>query len=256
MARKIKRRGEKVAYTKILAKVLKECHLNGLIEECLLVIKKGKGSIEAVDPTNSLIAIIKGERVASKDVSSTLGLGDLALLIKFLSPITDKELSFDDTDEGRLTLRCKDKRKKLMYLLTEPELIPTRLAEEESKTELIDDIIEKSEEVELEEGPIRDFLSNITLLKTDTVRLYGKEDLVMFECGESTGHMIEIVIAKMTTFNKIEVRLSGDHLAKIFNTIDFDGKVEPKLYFSKGASAVIVKNGKTLWALLPITDEE
>jgi len=262
MAKKITRRGKgnkkekKVVYSKRLLRTLKECYLNGLIEECLLRVKKGKGSIEAVDLTNSLMVVIRGQKVASKGVTADYGLGNLGLLIKFLSPITDEELVIGDRDDDRLTLRCKDKRKKLMYLLTEPDLIPTRLDDDEDKTDMIQEIIKNSEEIELTEGPVRDFLSNISLLNTDTVRLYGKEDLVMLECGESTGHLIEIVLAKMTTFDKIEVRLSGDHLAKIFSIIDFDGKNEPYLYFGEDANAVIIKSRETLWAMLPLADEE
>lgn len=257
MARDITRRakGNKTAYTKVLTKTLKECHLNGLIEEVLLIVKRGLGTIEAVDLTNSLMVVIRNVQVMSKDITADYGLGDLNLMIKFLTPINDKELSVDDKESERLILRCKDKRKKILYLLTEPDLIPTR-TDEDSKIDKLQEIIDSSEEIELTEEPVKDFLSNITLLKTNTVRLYGKEDLVMLECGESTDHLIEIVLSKMTTFNDIEVKLNGDHLARIFNVINFTEESKPKLYFSEGASAVVIENGKSLWALLPMIDED
>ena len=51
--------------------MLKQIHLGGLLDECVLEIKEGKGHTESVDITNSLI-VICDQLVASKDINIKL----------------------------------------------------------------------------------------------------------------------------------------------------------------------------------------
>ena len=57
MAKKKKKKS--TIRTRNFLNMLKQVHLNGILEECILKVKKGKGKIEAVDMTNSLIVISK-----------------------------------------------------------------------------------------------------------------------------------------------------------------------------------------------------
>ena len=94
-----KRTTKNTIKTDPLLNMLKQIHLGGLIEECVLKIKDGVAKVEAVDITNSLIIICK-KTIMGKDISVDLGLGNIGILIKFLSTIDNDKLIFKHSDAG------------------------------------------------------------------------------------------------------------------------------------------------------------
>ena len=52
-----------------------------------------------------------------------------------------------------------------------------------------------------------------------------------------------------------ENKVNGDHLSKIFNNFQFDEDDPPEIHFAENVP-VVIANGNTTWALMPITDGE
>jgi hypothetical protein len=197
----------------------------------------------------------------SKDVDVTLGLGNIGLLIKFLSTIDNDKLLFkyNDTNFG---LKKPNGRRKLNYLLTNPELIATQLQADDKKKK---DPYKKmkrmmEQQVELTESFIKDFLSYIGLLKTKDVSLEfdGDEELI-FICGGTNDHKFELALStevegeeKSDGFN---IKVNGEYLANVLSAINFNNDSPPILSFVED-KLIMIENDGAAWALVPLADSE
>ena len=101
-----------------------------------------------------------------------MGLGNLELLIKFLSTLEEDKVIFNEKkkDDYKFFIQRADSRRKLEYLLTGTDLIATKLETEKKKKSTYKRMTEMMDNnVELTSTFIKDFLSYISLLKTKNV---------------------------------------------------------------------------------------
>lgn len=238
--------------------MLRQIHLGGLLEECVLEIKNGVAKVEAVDITNSLIIICK-KPIMGKDTSIDLGLGNLSILIKFLSTVANDKLAFKHNDTG-FELKKTNGRRKLAYLLTNPELIATQLqADEKRKKDPLKKIQRMMEQnIELTQSFIKDFLSYITLLKTQDVSIeFDGEEEITFVCGGKNDHNFELTLSTEVENEEGEdafnIKVNGEYLASIFSTINFDEDHPPTLSLAEG-KLVTIENDNAVWALVPLAE--
>jgi len=260
----LKRRSKKKSKhikSRKFADMLKKVYLNGVIEECLLSVEAGHGTIEAVDMTNSLIVSTNGN-IMHKSVNQDFGLGNLDLLIKFLNSI-DEKVSIQ-TSDLYLTLKRKDERRRLEYLLTQPELISTLIYddEQEKKKDVYEQIIKTATiAADLNHAFIKDFLSYIGILKVkDTIIKFDNNELT-FTCGSTDSHKFNLILDSdvETEGEEIETesRINGEHLAKVLGAIDFEDDDPPVIMMSEDGP-VIIEHGSAMWAMSSLyeTDEE
>lgn len=252
-----KRSNKNTIKTEPLLNMLKQIHLGGLIDECILEIKDGKARVEAVDITNSLI-IICNKTIMGKDISVDLGLGNISILIKFLSTIDNDKLIFKHSDSG-FELKKTNGRRKLEYLLTNPELIATQLqADEEKKKDPLKKMRRMmGQSIELTQSFIKDFLSYINLLKTKDVSIeFDGDEEITFICGGKNDHNFELILSTEVEAEEDEdafsIKVNGEYLANIFTTINFDEDSPPVLSLAED-KLVMVENDSATWALVPLT---
>lgn len=249
--------------TRNLLNMLRQVYLNGILEECVLKVKKGKGMIEAVDMTNSLI-VISENPIMSKDVSTTLGLGNLELLIKFLSTLEEDKVIFKNKkkDDYKFFIQRSDSRRKLEYLLTGTDLIATKLESEKKKKKSVyqrmTGMMDYS--VELTSTFIKDFLSYVSLLKTKNVlvKYNHKKEKISFVCGTTNEHRFRLSLSNPVEGEEgksFNIKVNGEYLSRIFSVIDFNEEEPPTLSFAD-EKPIMIENGKTAWALIPLEELE
>lgn len=260
---KKKNKNLKVVKTASFLTMLRQIHLGGLLEECVLTIDNGKAKVEAVDITNSLI-VISNKAIMSKNVNAQLGLGNLDILIKFLSTADNDNLHFKydvDSNTSGFELKKPNGRRKLNYLLTQPDLIATQLqSDEKKKKDPYKKMVAMMDyKIVLTSSFIKDFLSYINLLKTKDVSLeFDGDEQVTFICGGTNDHKFELVLSTKVESDGDEsddfnIKINGEFLAKIFMTIDFDDDDPPYLSFAED-KLVMIENNNAAWALVPLTD--
>ena len=247
-----------------LLRLLRHCHLGGVLEEFVLNVEDGKGTVEAVDMTNSLI-VISRQRVMGKGTDATLGLGNIDLLIRFLSSMEEEKALAMKITANKLSITRGKGTRQLKYLLTQADLIGTRLVldedEEENPYDKFDSMMQYA--VTLGEDFIKDFLSYIGILATkDVVLKYdgGMRFQVTFVCGGAEDHQAELVLQSEVEGGEdedeeFELQLNGEHLARIFNVIEYDEAEPPILKFAED-KPMMINIDNTTWALMPITKEE
>lgn len=245
---------ESIIFKSKLLKLIKEVHLNGVLEECVLEIKNGKGSVMAVDITSNLIIITK-QKITSEDVNETLGLGNLEILSKFLSSMDEEKLKLTMTENQ---MEIKRSKRKLLYLLSRPEMIGTSLpsGKDEEKKDPYQKILKMMEgNVSLTQSFVKGILSYANILSTKDISLEIKNNLLTCVCGAPNEHQIRITLENKTDSDEdFSLKINGEHLTKIFSIIDFDKETPPILRFAN-EKPIMIDNGKTVWILMPLTDE-
>lgn len=267
MAKKLKTR-DKSEVVKIsnLNNMIKKVHLGGAIEECILEVDKGYGSITAVDITNSMIVVIN-DKIMSKKVSGTFGLGNLELLTKFLSTIEDESASFK-MKRNKIIIERKDSQRKLDYLLTQPDLIATRFQKEDKEEDAPYEKIAKmmTHSVELNESFTKDLLKYTGLLKTKELTLKYSDGKLSVICGTSDDYRIELKTEsdveqkkKKGSSGDFSIKVDGEYLSRIFSVIDIDEDDPPVLSLAKDKPITIEEkseDNENVWILVPLTDVE
>ena len=243
--------------------LLSNVHLGGIINECLLEIGGGEGSIEAIDITNSLIVVTKGILTSDKDISETFGLGNLDLLIKFISTLNQDEIAVNYT-ESNMKISRKDERRKLSYLLTENDMIATRVEYDENNPDSTLDVLFSLTEYEadLSSAIIKDFLSymSISKQKNTMIQYDSTNESLQFIIGTNNEHRITLELGEAVEYlgkkepESFSLKVNGEHLAKVFNHITYDDE-DPPLISLGGDSLAIITNGGTSWALHPIASQ-
>lgn len=238
---------------------LKKIYLGGAIAECLLDVHKGKATCEVVDITNSIVVLEK-RRVGSKNWSDRYGLGNIEVLIKFLSSIQDKKLVIKTTEAGRMIIAGEDKRRRLDYLTTLPNLVSTRLRMDENDDQ---DYAKEfrnmtSVSINISSDFIKDFNSYLSVLKSKIITIKVEDDECTFILGASTEHQFQLSIQSEHIDNEgeedITVQTNGENVAKVFSVMEMDGDELPTISIGED-TPVIVEDGTTMWALTPYNDD-
>lgn len=237
--------------------LLKQVHLGGIINECVMELEKGKATIEAVDITATIV-FISTAAIGSKRLSGELGLGNLELFIKFLSTIKEPKLAVQ-ISENRMMVTRKDKRRSLDYLLSQPALIPTRLRmneeDQSDPAEAFSNMVETR--AELNDGFTKDFGSYIATLKTKIVTVEVGESDVVFILGPKSEHQFRLSLP-LAEENEEEfsLRVNGESLAKILSILEFGEEDEPITIGFGDDKPIIIESEGALWAVSPSEELE
>lgn len=254
MAKKLKKNFIK---TDSALALLKQVYLGGIINECVMELDKGKATIEAVDITASIV-FVSTASVGSKKLRGELGLGNLELLIKFLSTMKDPKLNVE-ISENRMMISRKDKRRRLDYLLSQPALIPTRLRMDEDDQNDPAEAFMKMVEVraELNEGFIKDISSYVATLKTKIVTIDIEGEDVVFTLGPKSEHQFKLSLPLTEEADEdFTLRVNGESLAKILSILEFNEEDDPATIGFGDDVPVIIESEGALWAISPSEDVE
>ena len=246
--------------TNKLLQMISSCHLGGVIDECVLNINEGTGEIQAVDITNSLIFLGKIKKITRNNISGEYGLGDLGLLIKFLGSMREETTTFKPK-RRYLEFKRKDGRKKVNYLLTEPDMVSTKLDETDEKKDkksvegkLLKDT---TVHIDITDSFINSFITNINMLSSKDVLIrYDGDEGVQFICGTENEHQINLLIedgVEGDEGEEVDLRLNGEHLFSILSIIKATkGNDDPVSIHFEDQRPVVIKSGSITWSLIPL----
>jgi len=263
MARRIRKKTGDSRQIKIKTQnfidLLNHVNLGGIISECIVSVNRGKAKVHAVDATQSLV-VITHANIMSKTTNLELGLGNVELLSKFLATIEDNDVTVKHAN-SIFTLMRKDGRRKLEYLLTQPEFISTKLVDEDSKKDPYKTMVGLTTvNAELTSTFIKDYLNYINMLKTKDTTIVLDRAGLKFICGGIDDHQFELTLSSDVESEDedwFESKANGEHLAKVLNTVsnEYDQDEPPVIMLGERVPTVI-ENGTSLWALMPLYDTE
>lgn len=250
---------KKYIKTNAMLSLMNQVHLGGIINEAVVLIKKGKASIEAVDITASVV-FISTASVGPKKLSHEIGLGNIALFKRFLETSKDPKLNIDFT-ENRMVVSRKDKRRKLEYLLSQPQLIATRLNMDEDDDDGAQEKFLGMVEVraELDEPFVKDFCSYVNTLNTKIVTIEVDSEDVIFTLGPKSEHQFKLSLPLTDeTDDDFTLKVNGEYLAKILSAIEFDSDedADPITIGFGDDRPIVIESDEAMWAISPSEDTD
>ena len=271
-----KRKKAKVGNTiivdrKALIGALRKAHLGGLIPELAVSFKKGYISIEAVDAANVVASIIRQKVYRPRNISMEVGFGNVELLIKFLGSLGSKKLDLMFTDEmDRMVVCREDRRRKLNYLLTDFEMIISRILS--SKGDPIDPYEHTKKlmrfKVVLTETIIKDTLSFLAFFKEkgNTIVLTVSNGVVRFTCGAKEAHMADLILSNELMDSEtddpcddddFEMTVDGEYFSRVLSVIDYVKDEPPVLFIGDGSKGpIMIENAGSAWAMVPTAETD
>lgn len=267
--RKIKRKKDnnkiKIEKSQFL-EMLKKIYLAGTIKECIINFENGKVYSEAIDITNNIIVLAESEtsinnpkyKMASDGFTGILGLGDIEILIKFLSSVDCDKINVTISESDNKATFSTDKgKRKMLYLLTIPELIPTRLRmEEDDENDYHSHFLDSTETVlQISQEEAKDLISYINLSASKLVKIGIKNDVATFVVGSGTEHRFSVSMDLDEDVEDYEIQINGKNFATILSSCVFSDENPTAINVGEEAE-VVITDATTMWVLTIIEDDE
>jgi len=234
-------------------KLIKRASLDGNpeVEDALLVVKKGIGTIKAFDNSGGIYTHTE----APVDLNDgEYGLGKLAPLYGYIKNNADKHIDIQKK-KNRLIFTIKG-HGKLLYLLVEPGAIKSQPDEEKSPDP--SDLLEGfTHFLPLKKQVVADLKSYIEYIKPRTINVQVNEKgSVTFSGGAESeskftlkaGKLVEIDDAGEGDYPEEVISILSERLSIILKLLEWEDTT-PELYLGDGQIPVVQQNETTLWGI-------
>lgn len=241
-----------------LLTLIKRINLGGIVEEA--IIDFDNASCQAVDVTNSLFLKV-GNSEETNDGIGVVGIGNLALLSKYIDTFKNSEIKIKKKD-NRIIFSSKD-HGQLSYLSTDIDFISTAVKEDDISLLLEPCVIK----LELSKEVCSDISTYFSLVKSKSaiISVDVKKESILLEGGEKTDHQFSINVGKFSFVGKkkasmgsFSVKIYSEHFNAVVSVLEWTKEETPTILMAPEHPLIFKQNKENIWALLPIgnTEEE
>lgn len=234
----------------VLASLLKRVHLKGIIEECVLVVKKGIASVEAIDTSNTLFVSVQEDIKADEDL--TIGIGNLSTMCRYLEGSDEVSIKVTDnwitvSRKGFGHIRCQ---------LLQVDEVPTAVKEKNVVKNLLTG---STVTIPITLSHIETLSYYTSLIGSKSIVVSsGKDKGLYMHSNQSDPQQFKFKIAAMKKTADIRVEVFGDFLLSALQAISPEAFAES----GKGATLgladkrpiIINHDDKNVWALSPVNE--
>lgn len=247
-----------IVNTEKFLRTLRKVNLNNTIEEIVVVFEKKGCFVEAIDISNSIIYSASEIIFKNKIEKITLGLSNIDFLIKFLKTVKEKTVLLS-IEKNKLIISRKDKKRQMIFLLSDSSLIPTMIKKENKKEDVKKVLLKLMDiSLDLKKDIIEDIKKLISFSKSTICCVEYKNSKINIIIGEKTRHQFKVVIDKNITKLKNNVDsftlfFNAEYFLRILNVIDELDEITLK--FGKD-NPIIIEENQFFWALTPNIDND
>lgn len=231
--------------------VLKNVHLNGINEGCVVTFINNTVVLQAMDMTS---AIFTYTSCPFEHEDEQLGILDLNLFIKYLSAYADQDISLTKK-ENKLVIKVKGGGT-TRYILSEVSFIPTYDEDWSPTDEIVQEEVASfsTEPISLKKEQVEDVLKLMGLFNPNSLTIgVSKKGAVSITGGKAdTEHTFTAPIGK-TDADPCDIRVYSKNIISVLNCLDYEK--DPEIYIEEGKS-IIITNGDTVWILSPLEIDE
>jgi len=231
--------------TKALGDLLRGVHLNGLLRECVLVVKDGVGCVDAIDMSNTVFLSLSRKIKDMEDI--TLGIGNLPTICKVLADAGEDEVTI--TVKGDWLTITRKGHGRLRSLLLEVDQVPTAVSDTKAKDKLLK---HKGVNVGISSDAMQDFVYYMGLVKSKGVVFETSKGVLYLKSKSSDQEQFRIKLGKLDT--DVSVEVNGDFLLQILQTCLQLQNELPAVYVGENKPVILRLNKKNIWALTPIAE--
>ncbi len=229
----------------LISSLINNVFLSGVIDECLLVIEKNVGTIQAIDMSNCFF-VSCSEKFDTDLDDVEMGLSNLALLSKTFDSGDEVSFSIDEAKEQTwLKLKIKGKGNVKLILL-DPETIPTIVEDAGAGEKLVDSY---RNSLKLSDSAIEKISYFLDMFKPKDIVISIKKGKMYFSNGLGSTNQFKSSLgnikAKDATFE-----IMAEHFLAVINRIkvlETDVNI-----LVKADSPVILQTESAIWAFSPI----
>jgi hypothetical protein len=233
---------------KALGDLLKGVHLNGLLRECVLVVKDGVGHVDAVDMSNTVFLSLSRKIKGMEDVE--LGIGNLTTICKVLEDVGEEGVTLKiKADKDKWLTITRKGHGRLKSLLLDVDQVPTAVSSKGAKEKLLK---QKGVDIEIRDKGMEDFVYYMGLVKSKGVVFQTSKGSLYLASVNTDEEQFRIKLGSLDI--ELSVEVNADFLLQILQTcIAIEGKL-PTLYLGSGAPVILKLDKNNIWALTPITE--
>jgi hypothetical protein len=233
--------------TQKLLSVLNAVYLGGSIEEFVLEINSGAGTIAAVDKSACMFAYVHGEVGNVPD--SSIGLKEPGFLMKVLDSVGKEDVEYE-VEEDRW-LRIEMPTGNIKILLSAPGMIPTAVADYQEPIEKMKAGIQAS--IALSREVVEKVLVFQNLVKNESIRVFVNGQKVLVGSGkfETRTYSVEVGEIKAGLVPPdFSVTVRGDHLTAILSFFTWEESLPaPIISFGQDSPVLLSRGDDFLWSL-------
>lgn len=242
-----------------LLSLLTRVYLGGIVKECVLHSgDDGFCSVQAIDMTNSMFVDVGMETELIG--LGQLGLSNIGMLAKYLEHNADQEIEVSLADENRLVLKTSSS--KLMFLLSEPDMIPTVVENPNMMVELVETY---AYTVPLDKNHVDELLTYYGIVKPASISFEFTKNGTIVRGGLETEHQFTIQTNKpqkkaggaLGNMRAVTVTVFSQHLMAVLSALVWSENEIPQFLFTteENKPLVIQQNADCLWALVPAVSD-
>lgn len=230
-----------------LSNLLRRVHLKGTLEECVLVVKDGVGSVQAVDMSNNLF-LACSEKVEGVD-KIKLGIRHLSTLCKYLEDAGESSVSISTEKDKWIAIKRKG-HGQLKCQLLDVEQVPTAVSNKDAVEQILGS---KGAKVQIGSNVVEAFAYYMGLVKSKGAVFETIKGVLYLKSNASESEQFKLKLSAMQ--KDIVVEVNAEFLLRVLQTVEVEDKALITLYVKTGRPVIIMQDKKNFWALTPIAAE-
>jgi hypothetical protein len=231
-----------------LATLLGRVVLKGRIEECVVISKDGRASVQAIDLTNSVFVSCSRKIEGLPDMK--IGMSKLSIVTKCLSLGGDVLISIKD---NKLTLK-REGLGLIKLLLLDPAQIATSVKEEDAEKKIC---ATQKVEFSIDNSVVEKFQTYNGLVSSDSTIVSVKNGQVTFHSRKTSEAQFSIVVATIKDeAAEMSTEVYTAYLMEVLSVLEFPKGKSCTIGLSDKGPILIKQahQGTSLWALTPIAE--
>lgn len=231
---------------KAFSTLLQRVGLGGLINECVIHVKKGEASITAVDLSNSVF-IHCSEKISDSAANVDFGLNNIPLICSFVEKVETLDVKFSDK---WLTLRRKGGTS-LKCLSLDPAEVPTEVSESGSVAKMYG---LRLNPVELKPKAVENLLFMIGLVKSKSILLTVKDGELTASSSAADSEQFRVRFGE-TKAKDCAVTVFAEHLSRLLQALTSLGEMDAvQMSVADGKPVILDRGEGNFWALTPLAE--
>ena len=230
-----------------LLKILNAGHLGGAIEELVLTVEDGVGTVSAVDKTSCVFAFAQGDVGEIKN--AVIGLKEVGFFIKAIGAAGSEKIEFLVEDDRWFKLQMVNAGE-IKILLTAPDMIPTAIS---NYNEPIDKMkASVTHAMGLNKEAVDKFLYFQELVKNTTTTISVKNGLLSIGSGKYETRTFQVPMGPIAGPD-MTVVVFGEFLKAVLSVLDWSEGAcgKPTIFLGKDAPVLIEQDPDYFWSLSP-----
>lgn len=222
-----------------LSRLVHDVHLNGTIEDCVLICKDNIASITAIDYSNSILVHVVEEIEGLPDLD--IGMNSLSKLAKFLGD-SEGQVKFTLNDKWVTLSR---KRGKISFLTFDSEMVPTAVEDDAGLLKKLKDNV--TIKFSLEQDIRDELLYYMALIGSSTTIIHHDGKKISMMSNPNDEQQFNLIASKQKSDDEQEIRV--EVYSKYLSSLLKHAPSNTEVHIGHNAPVLFFVDDDNFWSL-------